>query len=202
MTGNSTLDDADNGSIRLNIGLTKKCLARIDLLIESSGLYNSRSEFATCAMRHLVSKYTEVSGAVLKAVENDSEDSRAVRTAYQNRMEKIGFGLEERYREEFEDPLSIQLAIRMKPGFYNAMASLDDLSPRGIQSTCRMALVEYCRHVSEEIRRMHELAEDKGKYAFEEPPKEDADMMSVWDSARCGFRILSMWDPAYSVRAF
>lgn len=171
-------------SIRLNVGLTKRCMEEIDGLIESSGLFNSRSEFITSALRYLVSRYVQASDSVLKAVDDGTRGPKTVAVVYRNRMEKVGAGLDERFIEHYGEGICVQVAIRMNPRFYNRIASMTELSPMGIQHTCRMAVVEYSRYIGEEICQMHELMEDFEKYSSEAPQKEDeSDLMSLWDSS-------------------
>ncbi len=181
--GDSKLDSTGEG-IRVNVGLTKRCFADIDRLIESSGLFNSRSDFIACALRFLVSRYVQVSDSILKVVDDGTRDSKTVAAVYRDRMEKVGAGLEERFIRSYGGDICVQVAIRLKPGFYNTVTSLTELSPRGIQHTCRMAVVEYSRYIGEEICQMHELMEDFEKYSTEEPQKEDeTDLMSLWDAS-------------------
>lgn len=183
MLTNSKLDNTEE-SIRLNVGLTKRCIAEMDSLIEGSGLFNNRSEFITCALRYLISRYVQVSDSILKVADNGTRDSKTVAAFYRAQMEKVGAGLEERFIRSYGDGLSVQVAIRIKSSFYNTVTSLTELSPRGIQHTCRMAVVEYSRYIGEEICQMHELMEDFEKYSSEEPPKEDEmDLLSLWDAS-------------------
>ncbi len=183
MLDDSKLDDTGE-AIRVNVGLSKRCFAEMDGLIRSSGLFNSRSEFINCALRYLISRYVQVSDSILKVVDDGTRDSKTVASVYRDRMGKVGAGLEERFIKNYGDGISVQVAIRMKPSFFNRVISMTELSPGGIQNTCRMAVVEYARYIGEEICQMHELMEDFEKYSPEEPPKEDeTDLMSLWDAS-------------------
>ncbi len=153
---------SETESVRLNISLSKECIERIDQLMESSRCYNSRADFVSASLRHMVWKYWEVADAVLTAAEKKHGRPVAGRSEYMNRMRAIGQGLEGRFGEQFGRNLNVQISVRLVPAFFDQLSHMDDISPCGIQTLARMAIVDYCDEVSRNVaafRRTREIRE-------------------------------------------
>ena len=173
---------AENESIRVNVGVTKECVAKIDEVMESSHLFNSRSEFILAALRNLCCRYAQVADAVLTKARDKHGDSPAALDEFIRSMNAMGQGLDERFREQFGKSLNVQIAIRMNPGFYDRVM-LDTLSPRGIQPLARMAIVDYCRYIESQMEAVNGFSERiKGMLPGAPSVEDDGeDLLARWD---------------------
>ncbi len=137
-------------SVRVNVGLTKECMQEIDELIAKIRLFNSRSEFITAALRNLMFNYERVADETIKQMTKTYGNTEEALNKYYQQMEILGRKLEERYKEKFGANVDVQIAIRLNQRFYDRITSMDDLSPKGIQPLCRMAIVQYCKYIGDQ----------------------------------------------------
>lgn len=170
-------------SVRVNVGLTRDRLEKIDELIDRRSLFNSRSEFVIAALRNLFFDYACVVSIALRDAMDECDDSKRAFERFYSKMESFGRGLDDRYKEQFGTLVNIQIAIRLNQVFYNYLASPDDLSPRGIQPLCRMAIVQYCRFIENEMDDYDAFADEYNGSADERDADEgdDDDPMRMWD---------------------
>lgn len=179
--------DPENQSIRVNVGVNKECVEKIDELIEASRVFNSRSEFIIAALRSLCFKYAHVSGTMLEKAKERHAEPGLVMEDYVRSMNVIGLTLEGRFRERFGKTVTLQIAIRLNPGFYGKAVGMDVLSPTGIQSLARMAIVDYCQEIESEIETVDRVFEETGKLSKSGPTEEDTEnALALWDEITSG----------------
>ncbi len=179
--------DPDKQSVRVNVGVTKECVAKIDELMEASHVFNSRSDFINAALRCLCFKYADVAGMLLTEAEGKHAEPRAVMGDFDKSMNTIGHTLDGRFRERFGETVTVQVAIRMNPAFYDRIVGMSALSPGGIQPLARMAIVDYCKCIESEIETANRLFERTGKLAVSEPSEQDAEaVLAQWDELTSG----------------
>lgn len=161
-------------TIRVNVGLTRSCVSTIDELMDSTMLFNSRAEFVTAALRHFTFMYMEQAKWELDQAINVSPRSQIVLDEYVNTMSAVGAQLESEFREEYGGALNVQIAIRLTPEFYTRIMDMNELSPLGIQSLCRMAIKEYCHYLTEKDAQLQAFVNQYNQLFYSTGAESDA----------------------------
>ena len=174
-------------SVRINVGLTRKCVDYIDDLIDETMLYNGRSEFVIEALRHFSYKFPKKASKVLELCIDKGGMTSVAMKEYNGLMASLGSTFDSDFAEMFGGTINVQVSIRISSQFYERLKGMFEMSPRGIQPLCRMAVYDYCSFIEKENEILQNyvdrynsvLDEIEGRNAGE---ADVCDVMEIWNT--------------------
>ena len=152
---------------RIDVNVTRACVDSIDEIIESSMLFNNRSDFVIQALRQFTMGYMATAKDMLGKItkrygqnEIKPEHYQAILDDYTSAMRTLGAQLDERFRTTFGGALTEQIPIRINQNFYTRLKDMNELSPLGIQGICRMAIKDYYEIVKADSQDLTTFVQD------------------------------------------
>ncbi len=149
------------------MNVTLACVESIDEVIESSMLFNNRSDFVIQALRHFTMQYMATAKDMLSKITKrysragfTQKTYQAILDEYTSAMSHLGAQLDDRFRDTFGGALTEQIPIRINQDFYTRLKDMNELSPLGIQGICRMAIKDYYEIVKSDSQDMTTFVQD------------------------------------------
>ena len=136
--------EMEGSSIRINIGVNSSCIKEIDETIQDTGLFNSRVDFVTAALRDTVLWYTRNAPKELEtSFQCNGGKTATAWNAFIQTMHDLGKSLTDDYVEEYGSGLDAQIPIRLTEDMYFRVRYTAWIMAPDIPSFCRMAIARY-----------------------------------------------------------